>query len=551
MLSQLRNVCIALALLFALAVPANAGPYEDGDAAYQLRDYATALKHWRPLALLGHARAQFKLGFMYQLGWGVAQNDTEAVKWYIKAAEQGDRTAQFHLGFMYANNRGVPLDNYAEAVKWFNLATEQNYPGAREWRKNIVAILHTAAQQGDAIAQVNLGIIYEKGYGVPQDRAEALNWYRKAAEQGHVDALQRLVILGEEEQKPAPQLGPLKLGPLSARAPKSDSEKEPTERTHQLSAENLILEQKGSAPLFNETRVALVIGNSIYEHTIILDNPKNDARDMTVMLKGMGFEVIEGTDLDKHALEGKVREFAQRAKTADISMFFYAGHGLQVAGENYLVPVDAQLADESALTFELLKVSAVTHFMSGEGKIAIVLLDACRDNPLAKVLARSLAVSRSGNVGHGLAPLSTSAGGMLIGFATAPGDVAADGEDLENSPFTTALLKHFPQEGLELQQVMTRVKAEVLKLTDGKQRPWHNSDLAREVYLFPSARASDFIPGPISGKGRNPAEYLRCFDPDRGVVYSHEPYGLSDCGSGSYRISEEDFQRFIKIKASR
>lgn len=229
-------------------------------------------------------------------------------------------------------------------------------------------------------------------------------------------------------------------------------------------------------------RVALVIGNSSYQHTTPLLNPSNDATAMTGMLQRIGFEVISGIDLDKPGMEAKIREFAREAETADVSLFFYAGHGMQHAGRNYLVPTDAKLEHATAIDFELVDTKLVTTYMSDRDKVAIVLLDACRDNPLSRSLSRSLRATRSAEINPGLAAMQAERGGMLIGFATAPGDVALDG-DTNNSPFTTALLKHFPTQGLELQQVMTRVKADVLTLTRQRQRPWHNSDLAREVYL--------------------------------------------------------------------
>jgi len=231
------------------------------------------------------------------------------------------------------------------------------------------------------------------------------------------------------------------------------------------------------------SKVALVIGNGRYSNAPELENPSNDAAAMARVLQGMGFTVIQGVDLKRTDMENKIADFARAAATADVSLFFYAGHGIQVSGRNYLVPVEAAVKDKTSLAFELIDVQKVTQFMGGNGKTSIVLLDACRDNPLTRSLARSLGSSRSSSVGQGLAPIRAEHGGMLIGFATAPGDVAADGDGMANSPFTTALLKHLPTPGLEIELAMKKVKAEVLQLTGNKQRPWHNSDLAREIYL--------------------------------------------------------------------
>ena len=159
--------------------------------------------------------------------------------------------------------------------------------------------------------------------------------------------------------------------------------------------------------------------------------------------------------------------------------------GRQVAGQNYLVPIDAKVEDDTALNFELINAEVVTNHMGGEQKVGIVLLDACRDNPFVRSLKRSLGASRAASISQGLAAISSEGGGLVIGYATAPGDVAADGDGV-NSPFTTALLKLLPTKGTELELVLMRVKAEVLEATHNAQRPWTNSDLSTEVYLQPS-----------------------------------------------------------------
>jgi uncharacterized caspase-like protein len=229
-------------------------------------------------------------------------------------------------------------------------------------------------------------------------------------------------------------------------------------------------------------KVALVIGNGAYQNAPALPNPTNDSTDMTAMLKTLGFTVIGGNDLDYATMGARIGEFEEIARTADVTLFFYAGHGLQVNGRNYLVPINAKLERESSLQFEAIDAETVLRSMSGPGKTAIALLDACRNNPLSRSFARSLGVSRSTAVSQGLAVPSITGGGMLIGFATAPGDVAADGQG-RNSPFTTALLKNIGTPGLEIQQFMTRVKADVFSLTKETQEPWHNSSLRNEVYL--------------------------------------------------------------------
>lgn len=235
------------------------------------------------------------------------------------------------------------------------------------------------------------------------------------------------------------------------------------------------------APTYKK-KVALVIGNGAYKNAGQLANPRNDATAVSQMLSKLGFKVIVTTDASKSDMESSIRTFIQDARSSDLSLFFYSGHGMEVAGENFLLPVDAELADESALSFEVINSKVITNAMGGENKVGIILLDACRDNPFTKSLRRSMVASRAASVSNGLAPINTEGGGLVVAFATAPGDVAADG-DGANSPFTTALLKWAPQPGLEIDQVMKRVKAEVATLTNNDQRPWTNSDLTSDVYI--------------------------------------------------------------------
>jgi hypothetical protein len=154
----MKRILAGLVLTLMLTGGAAAGPYEDGVAAYERGDYATALRLWRPLAEQGDANAQSNLGFMYEKGRGVPQDEAEAVKWYRLAAEQGYANAQSNLGFMYEKGRGVPQDD-GEAVKWYRLA----------------------AEQGLARAQYNLGVMYGGGKGVPQDNVQAYMWFDLSA----------------------------------------------------------------------------------------------------------------------------------------------------------------------------------------------------------------------------------------------------------------------------------------------------------------------------------------------------------------------------------
>ncbi|MEI3852078.1 MULTISPECIES: caspase family protein [Ensifer] len=232
-----------------------------------------------------------------------------------------------------------------------------------------------------------------------------------------------------------------------------------------------------------EKRVALVIGNSAYQHVAALPNPGNDAADMAAKLEGLGFEVVTGVDLDLSGVRRVLRDFVGRLDGADLALFYYAGHGLQVNGENYLAPIDAKLASHVDLDFEAVPMNLILSAMERSTRVNVVLLDACRDNPLAVNLARSMG-TRSASVGRGLAKVGTGIG-TLIAFATQPGNVALDGSG-RNSPFTSALLRHLGQPGRDITRELIDVRRDVLSATGGKQVPWDNSSLTGEVVLKPA-----------------------------------------------------------------
>lgn len=245
---------------------------------------------------------------------------------------------------------------------------------------------------------------------------------------------------------------------------------------------SLVLLVSALGPASAEKRVALVIGNSAYDNTAPLKNPSNDATDIAETLRALDFEVIDGTDLSKREMEKRIRAFADKLVGADVGLFFYAGHGLQVDGRNYLAPVNATLKSDTDLDFEAIELNLVLKQLERNSRVSIVFLDACRDNPLARNLA---VASRSTNVGRGLAQVDKAVG-MMIAFATQPGNVALDGEG-RNSPFTEALLEHISSEGASINDVMINVRRDVLDKTNGKQIPWENSSLTGQFYFKPGA----------------------------------------------------------------
>lgn len=243
----------------------------------------------------------------------------------------------------------------------------------------------------------------------------------------------------------------------------------------------LALMLAGTATASQAKRVALVIGNGAYQHAVPLRNPVADGQAIEQKLTALGFEVISGYDLTKTTMRETLARFAKAARDSEVSLFFYAGHGMQADGKNYLLPVDAHLEDELSLDFETVDVNFILRQMERSSKTRIAILDACRDNPMAAVLAKN---ASGPPIRSGLAEIAvdTAGAGTVIAFATSPGKAAYDGEG-PHSPFTTALLNHIDAPDTNIQTMFTRVTGDVYRNTAKQQRPWVNASLVTEVFL--------------------------------------------------------------------
>src|ERR1700716_379462 len=237
---------------------------------------------------------------------------------------------------------------------------------------------------------------------------------------------------------------------------------------------------------FADKRVAFVVGNGAYRNVAPLPNPAIDAKSMAKMLRNVGFDVVEGSNLTRDKMTEKLLDFGKKAEGADVALFFYAGHGIAVNGSNYLLPVDADLKSEMDVKLgTALNVDLTLEQTMGDAKVKLVFLDACRDNPFAAKI-RSAKATRSVSVQSGLAEMK-SGEGTLIAFATGPGQTALDGEAGTNSPFTRALMANIASPGVEIQQAMTKVRAQVNEETNKGQLPWGHTNLIGSVYLNPVA----------------------------------------------------------------
>jgi hypothetical protein len=235
-----------------------------------------------------------------------------------------------------------------------------------------------------------------------------------------------------------------------------------------------------------DRRVAFVVGNGAYKNVAQLPNPAVDAKAMAGVLRNVGFEVVEGTNLTRDKMTERLLEFGKKAQGADVAVFFYAGHGIAISGTNYLLPIDADIKSEMDVKLgAAINIDLTLDQTMSDAKVKLVFLDACRDNPFtAKIKSNS--ATRSVSVQSGLAEMK-SGEGTLIAFATGPGQTALDGQEGTNSPFTRALIAHITTPGVEIQQAMTEVRAQVNEETNKGQLPWGHTNLIGSVYLNPVA----------------------------------------------------------------
>jgi hypothetical protein len=237
-------------------------------------------------------------------------------------------------------------------------------------------------------------------------------------------------------------------------------------------------------PAFADKRVALVIGNSAYQNVARLPNPVNDGATIAATLKDAGFDVVDSRhDLPAAETRRVLRDFADRARDADIAVVYYAGHGIEVDGGNYLIPVDAKLERDTDVYDEALSLDRVLLAIEPAKQLRLVILDACRDNPFAKSMKRTVA-SRA--IGQGLAKIEPTSPNMLIAYSAKAGFTAADG-DGKNSPFTVALSKHLTTPGLDVRRAFGFVRDDVLKITGNRQEPFVYGSLGGDdVPLVPA-----------------------------------------------------------------
>ena len=242
-----------------------------------------------------------------------------------------------------------------------------------------------------------------------------------------------------------------------------------------------------------ETRVALVIGNAKYQHVPNLPNPTHDAGAITLLLRSAGFDVVETREnLGINDMRRFVRDFSERTLDADIAVIYYAGHGMEVGGINYLVPVDATLRRDIDVEDETVSLDRLLQVMEPAKRLRLVILDACRDNPFINSMKRTMA---GRGTGRGLARVEPATTDTLIAFAAKAGLTAADG-DSTHSPFTRALLQHLVTPGLDVRLALGRVRDDVMKATSKKQEPFVYGSLGGSIVTLASLSTGDRTDAP-------------------------------------------------------
>jgi hypothetical protein len=411
--------------------------YRDGRGGLA-KDDREAARLFRLAADQGNAGARVSLGFFYQTGRGdLAKDDVEAVRLYKLAAEQGDAVGQNNLGVFYRDGRGGLAPDEREALRLFRLSSDQN----------------------NAYGQLNLGVFYRDGRGgLAKDEREASRLLKLAADQGNANARTALSQIAPQpvvEATAAPNAGQKPLGPSPAIA--------------------------GNVPSAPERRVALVIGNSAYQAVSALGNTTNDAKAVAEALKADGFASVRiALDTTRAGMITSLNEFQRDADTSDWAVVYYAGHGLEISGTNYLVPVDAKIGDDRDVQDEAVAVDRILRAVENARKLRLVMLDACRNNPFLKTMHRSVATR---SISRGLAAIEPE-GATLIVFAAKDGETAEDG-DGDHSPFAASLIRRLQQPAIEINKLFRLVTSDVLKTTGNQQRPFVYGSLpGEEDYYF-------------------------------------------------------------------
>ncbi|MBI5320099.1 caspase family protein [Bradyrhizobium sp.] len=473
--------------------------YQLARAYRESKDSARALSHFRRAAEASYAEAQNALGTIYRNGEGVPKDLAQSASWYARAAERGHAGAQNNLAFAYENGLGVPRD-LAAAVSWYRKSAEQgeasaqhnmgvvyaNGQGVAKDDAQAASWYRKAAAQGNSDAQNNLGMMYWNGKGVTRDYALAFAWLSKAAGNGHQLAANNLVEMRKKNLVPKDTFAAFAEVNAAISGPTTPArQSQPSAQPAQTATGVAILTPPQSpavaATAATGRRIALLIGNGSYIHAPVLANPANDVKALASVLQAIGFQSITvKTDLRREETISALRQFAMAADNADWAVIYYSGHGIEFNGINYMIPIDAELRADRDIDLESIDVGKAIAALEGAKRLRLIVLDACRDNPFASKMRRTMATR---SIGRGLARIEPEAGTLVV-YAAKHGETALDG-DGTNSPFAEALIKRMPTANLEIRRLFDLVRDDVMSTTNRKQQPFSYGSLSgSEDYFF-------------------------------------------------------------------
>ena len=540
------NVTSVIAQSKDLIKRANKGEAEAqfrlGKIYYDSKDYTQALHWFTKSAEQGNYNGLSAMGTLYRNGHGVTQDFNKAIVFFIKAYNKGNEKVASSLAHCYLRIREFKQSKYwaIKAAEQGNIDqiiwVANSYSlGTTGFEKDSVQAAYwtlKAAEKGDIGSQDRIADYYKIGYGLDKDISKALYWYQKAADQGNVHAQERLfelrsqiatidwLLAQDTVTEPSCEISvgiksnsqisnaeiivngqtfrginavqndgyDMKLNKSVNLQPGQNIVKVNVTNTAGTTTLEKYITYNAPQPQPNPVpvitpdikddygkRLALIIGNSNYAAGQMLKNPTNDAIDIANKLESLGFDVMLAVNATHEQMDMKIEEFGTKAHQYDVALFYYAGHGIQSKGTNYLLPVDAQLQSEEQLRYRCTPTNYVLDKLDASGcKMKIVILDACRNNPFERSWHR-------GANSRGLSIMNAPRG-TLIAYATAPGDVANDGEG-RNSPYTEAILTMLDKPGVKLLDFFQGVTEQVIETTNTMQYPWTSQSITGTFYF--------------------------------------------------------------------
>ena len=536
-----QRLTVILSLLLSLStflpVMAQSTPkelVELGRQAYQKKQYTKAYNYFKRAYDMGDGMAAMEIGYLHYFGQGRKKDDGTAYKFFTEAAEYGVPKANIMRGNLYYYGGLGLKKNLAKAAECYRQSAELDEVGGQSWLAQLYQKgegvpkdldmaaywYQKAAAQGDAYAKQ---VLREMGKSTTVTQTTtttnptkttvsspkaSVTWLTNA----YTTSQRNYTLKAGIKSASKIENVVVKVNGQADRGIKTVSNDDydmtinreltlaqgqntirievtnaggtvVSERTVTYSGETAAITDTQSTKTSDKTkikekRVALVVGNSEYhDNSMKLANPSNDAKDIAARLSKLGFTVVRSLNQTKQGMDKAIQTFSSRAKGADVALFFYAGHGIQYQGDNYLVPVDAQLPSEEYVKYNCTNANIVLDVMESLGcSMKIVILDACRNNPFARSWYRS---TGGGGLGVMNAPKGT-----FIAFSTSPGDVALDGTNGErNSPYTTALLQTLDKHGLSITDFFQEVLELVATATNERQTPW-TSNSFRGKFVF-------------------------------------------------------------------